>query len=153
MKRGILCDPFQCKPEMAFFYVIFLFQITYMGVLYEWDFSNYVYGGTLWVRLDMEISKSAVLLANEHQSDQKKCYNWFSYTFSLRYRSRKNDCVIGMPENVASKRILTKMAASVFHRILSYIKYFAVINHQYMDIYHTKKQTENIPRSCSYLLL
>ena len=22
-----------------------------------------------------------------------------------------------------------------------------------MDIYHTKKQTENIPRSCSYLLL
>ena len=30
---------------------------------------------------------------------------------------------------------------------------FAVINHKYMDIYHTKKQTENIPRSCSYLLL
>ena len=26
-------------------------------------------------------------------------------------------------------------------------------NHLYMDIYHTKKQTENIPRSCSYLLL
>ena len=22
-----------------------------------------------------------------------------------------------------------------------------------MDIYHTKKQTENIPRSCSYLIL
>ena len=32
-------------------------------------------------------------------------------------------------------------------------KFFAGINHQYMDIYHTKKQTENIPRSCSYLLL
>ena len=31
--------------------------------------------------------------------------------------------------------------------------FFAGINHQYMDIYHTKKQTENIPRSCSYLLL
>ena len=30
---------------------------------------------------------------------------------------------------------------------------FAGINHQYMDIYHTKKQTENIPLSCSYLLL
>ena len=30
---------------------------------------------------------------------------------------------------------------------------FAVINHQYMYIYHTKKQTENIPRSSSYLLL
>ena len=32
-------------------------------------------------------------------------------------------------------------------------KIFVVINHQYMDIYHTKKQSENIPRSCSYLLL
>ena len=31
--------------------------------------------------------------------------------------------------------------------------YFAGINHLYMDIYHTKKQTENILRSCSYLLL
>ena len=65
----------------------------------------------------MEISKSAVLLANEHQSDQKKCNKWFSYTFSLCNRSRKNDSVIGMPDNVASRWILTKMAASVFHRI------------------------------------
>ena len=32
-------------------------------------------------------------------------------------RSRKNDSVTGMPENVASRRILTKMAASVVHRI------------------------------------
>ena len=32
-------------------------------------------------------------------------------------------------------------------------KKIADINHQYMDIYHTKKQTEYIPRSCSYLLL
>ena len=35
-------------------------------------FSNDVFGGILWVRLNMEISKSAVLLATEHQSDQKK---------------------------------------------------------------------------------
>ena len=34
-----------------------------------------------------------------------------------------------------------------------YRKKFAGINHQYMDIYHTKKQTENNPRSCSYLVL
>ena len=65
----------------------------------------------------MEISKSAVLLANEHQSDQKKCNKWFSYTFLLHNRSRKFDSVIRMPENVASGRILTKLAASVFHRI------------------------------------
>ena len=67
--------------------------------------------------IDMEISKSAVLLANEHQSDQKKYYKQFSYTFLLCYRPRKNDTVIEMPENVASRRILTKMAASLFHRI------------------------------------
>ena len=35
---------------------------------------NDVVGGTLWTRLNMEILKLAVLLANEHQSDQKKCY-------------------------------------------------------------------------------
>ena len=34
MKRGTLSDQFQCKPEMAFFKVIFLFQTTYLGVLY-----------------------------------------------------------------------------------------------------------------------
>ena len=65
----------------------------------------------------MEISKSAVLLANEHQSDQKKCYKWFSHKFPLCISSRKNDSVNGMLENVASRMILTKMAASVFHRI------------------------------------
>ena len=54
MKRGILSDPFQCKPEMAFL------------------ISNDVLGGTLCMRLNMEILQSAVLLANEHQSDQKK---------------------------------------------------------------------------------
>ena len=65
----------------------------------------------------MEISKSAVLLAIEHRSDQKKCYKLFSYEFSLCIRSRKNDSINGMSENVASRRILIKMTASVFHRI------------------------------------
>ena len=41
-------------------------------LLSEFLISNDVLGSTLWVRLNMEISKSAVLLANEHQSDQKK---------------------------------------------------------------------------------
>ena len=31
--------------------------------------------------------------------------------------------------------------------------YYLQMNRQYMGIYHMKKQTENIPRSCSYLLL
>ena len=69
------------------------------------------------MRLNMEISKSAILLANEHQSDQKKNYKGFLYKFPLCIRSRKNDTVNGIPENVASWRILTKKAASVFHRI------------------------------------
>ena len=41
-------------------------------LLSDFLISNDVFGGTLWVRLNMEISKSAVLLANEKQSDQKK---------------------------------------------------------------------------------
>ena len=65
----------------------------------------------------MEISKSALLLANEHRSDQKKCYKRVSYEFSLCICSRKNDSVNGMPEKVASRRILTKMTASAFHRL------------------------------------
>ena len=65
----------------------------------------------------MEISKSAVLLATEHQSNQKKKYKRFSYRFSLCIRLHNNDAVNGMPENVASGRILTEMTASVFHRI------------------------------------
>ena len=39
----------------------------------------------------MEISKSAVLLANEHRRDQKKMLQMISYEFSLCIRSRKND--------------------------------------------------------------
>ena len=46
----------------------------------------------------MEMSKSAVLLANEHQSDQKKRDKWFSHKVSLCIRSHKNDAVIEMPE-------------------------------------------------------
>ena len=56
MKRGLWSDPFQCKPERAFFKVIFLFQMTYFGYFMS--------------EINMGISKSAVLLANEHQSDQ-----------------------------------------------------------------------------------
>ena len=65
----------------------------------------------------MEILKSALLLANEHQSDQKKMLQMILYKFSLCICSHKNDSVNGIPENVASRRIFTKMAASVFHRI------------------------------------
>ena len=57
------------------------------------------------MKLNMKFSKSGVLLANEHRSDQKKCYKRFSYEFSLCIRSRKNDSVKIMPENVASRRI------------------------------------------------
>ena len=69
----------------------------------------------------MEISKSAVLLANEHLKRPEEMLQIIFVTFSLCNRSRKNDSVIGMPENTASRRILTKMAASVCHRILSII--------------------------------
>ena len=60
MKRGILSDPFQCKPEMAFFLMIFIFQMTYLGhFMSEIRYGNF---------------KIGCITANEHQSDQKKCY-------------------------------------------------------------------------------
>ena len=66
MKRGILSDPFQCKPEMTFFKVNFLFHMIYLQVHYE---RVYI--------------KSAVLLANDHQSDLKKTLQMI---FRINYR-------------------------------------------------------------------
>ena len=66
----------------------------------------------------MEISNSAVLFANEYQTDQKKnVTNDFRIDFRYVFVIAKNGAVIGMPKNVASGRILIKMAASVFHSI------------------------------------
>ena len=53
----------------------------------------------------MEISKLAVIHAHEHQSDHKNITNDFRIHFLQCIRSRKNDSVNGMPENVASRRI------------------------------------------------
>ena len=59
----------------------------------------------------MEFLKSAVLLANEHQSDQKKMLQMiFLKNFSLYWFTQK-DPVNGMQENVTSKRILTQTAS------------------------------------------
>ena len=69
------------------------------------------------------------------------------------YSFTQNDSVNGLPENVASMRILIKMTVSVFIDNEATSNFFSGLNLQYMDIYHTKKQTENIPPSCSYLLL
>ena len=51
-------------------------------LLSEFIISNDVFRGALLVRLKMDISKTILLLANEHHSDQKKCYKRFSYIFS-----------------------------------------------------------------------
>ena len=65
----------------------------------------------------MEISKSAVLFANEHQSDQKK-NDTTDFRINFRYvLDHAKTTLDGMSENIASRRILTKMTASVFHRI------------------------------------
>ena len=50
-------------------------------------------------------------------------------------------------------RILTKMTASQFVEFTAISKIFAVINHLYLDINHTKKQAENTLSSCSFLFL
>ena len=51
------------------------------------------------------------------KATRKNVTNNFLFKFSPSIRSHKNDTVNEMPENVALRRILTKMAASVFHRI------------------------------------
>ena len=53
----------------------------------------------------MEISKSAVLLANEHQSDQKTVTNDFRISLCYVFVHAKIDSVSEMPENVALRRI------------------------------------------------
>ena len=58
-----------------------------------------------------------------------------------------------MPENVAPKRFLLKWQPQYFIEYKAISKILAGINHHYMNIYHMKKQSENITRSCSYLLL
>ena len=45
------------------------------------------------MRLNIEISKSAVLLANEHQTEQKKCYkNDFRINFRYVFVHAKRLC-------------------------------------------------------------
>ena len=66
------------------------------------------------MRLIIEISNRLCYL-QINMIETRKCYKRFSYNFLLCILSRKNDSVIGMPENVASRRILAKLAASVFH--------------------------------------
>ena len=66
--------------------------------------------------------ETAILLANEHHSDQKKCNKRFSQTFLL----------------------------CDFVEFKAISKTFAFINHK--DIHNMKKQAENILSSCSFLL-
>ena len=104
MKRGILSDLFQSKPEIAFFKVIFLFQMTYMGY-----FMNEIKYRNLRV--------GCITCKYTSKRPEKLLQMIFVKKKSLCIRSRKNDSVNGMQENVASRRILTKIATSVFHRI------------------------------------
>ena len=70
----------------------------------------------------MEISKSAVLLANEHRSNQKNVTNDFRMNFRYVFVHAKTTLSMECQKNVASRKHFTKMTASVYHRILSNIK-------------------------------
>ena len=64
----------------------------------------------------------AVLLANEHHSDQKNVTNDFRIHFAMYSFTQKRLChwnarKFSIKENLASRRIITKQSASVFHRI------------------------------------
>ena len=51
------------------------------------------------------------------KATRKNVTNDFRKKIRSVFVHAKNDSVSGIVENVASRRILTKMAASVFHRI------------------------------------
>ena len=65
----------------------------------------------------------------------------------------KNECQRNARKYSIKEDFNQNDSLSVSYNIKQHQNFFAGIKFQYMDIYHTKKQTENIPRSCSYLLL
>ena len=73
----------------------------------------------------------------ECNSDHKKCDKRFAYKCLQGNRSWKNDYESLMPENVVSRKILTKMVA-----IFRFLVFFAFINHPYVNIPCTKKYSE-----------
>ena len=83
------------------------------------------------MRLNMEIFKSAVFLANEHQSERKNVTNGFR--INLRYVFVHAN---GMPENLALRGFLNFKIwqPQYFIEYKAMSKNFAGINFQYMDI-------------------
>ena len=62
-------------------------------LLSDFLISNDVLVGTLWVRINMEILKSALLLANEHRSGQKKMLQMiFVWIFAMYSLTQKRLC-------------------------------------------------------------
>ena len=70
------------------------------------------------------------------------------YLFSQTRLSHWNAIKCNIKEEFNRNGSLT-----ISYNIMKYQKKNAGINCKYMDIYHTKEQTENISRSCSDLLL
>ena len=64
----------------------------------------------------MEFKKRLYSLQRTSKRPEEMLQMIFVYIFACN-RTRKNDYVNGMPENVESRWILTKITASVFHRI------------------------------------
>ena len=65
-----------------------------------WKFQN----GLCYLQMNIEVTR-------------KNVTNSFRMNFRYVFVHAKNDSVNGMPENVAPRRLLTKMTVSVFHRI------------------------------------
>ena len=101
----------------------------------------------------MEISKSAVLLANEHHCNQKNDTNDFRINFRYVFVHAKTTLSLECQKIRHQEGFKPKWQPYYFKEYKAISKLFAGTNHQYMGIYNTKKQTENTPRACSYLLL
>ena len=97
---------------------------------------------------------NSCIFANKNHRYQKK----YSYVFRIHFlyviAHVKNDYVNSSQRILHEGGFLSKWQPHCFieysYKAISTI--FANINHQYINIDHTKKQTEDIPIACSYLL-
>ena len=85
-----------------------------------------------------EFSKTDYLLGKEHHSDHKKC--------SKRFRIPFRNVIVDAKTTIQTERqrkwhqggIQPKLQPHYFVEYKAISLFFAVINHQYIDIYHTK---------------
>ena len=113
----------ECKHRWNAVFCLVHFSVSQRWYSFKWfSYFNWRTWGYFMSEVKYRNIKIGCITCKWTSKKPEKIIQWFSYKFLVCICSRKSDSVNGMPENVASRRILTKMAASVFHRIWRNIK-------------------------------